>query len=742
MKQDWSLCFMWIMLFIVTYHPINGRNIFSNGDIVKGKVTLEVRKSCRIKSLSITFKAESKVEWSRASGDDFSDVYSSNEKYFEIKHFFIGGKNVKGDDSKTLLTHQRGETYSSVVAPGCHVYPVRFQIPWQNLPASYNGTAATVQYKLEAKLSRSMKRDKKHETEITFVPRQHLTNNFQLMMPQHMTVNKNLNLFNSGEISMDVKLEKSGFFQGERLKVVAYIVNNSSREITPQYHLIRKEICFAEQSRNVETKKVLKEVGEPIPLSTRQNITKVITIPQDVVSILNCSNVRVEYILRVFLDIKFASNPEILFPVVILLAPPVRAVAPPRGVSGFGAFGSTSPPTRGLVPSAPQLDDLPPPYESHGLLGHTFLGTRTLRDLSLYFIWIMDLKVTYNPINESSTFTNGETVTGQVTLKVTESCRINSLSIRFKVECRMQWDQDSAPEVITYHSEEKYFMGDRLLDQGKNLTDSIVVAPGCHVYPFSFQIPFQDLPASYNSSVAKILYILQTKLSRSMKRDKEHETEITFVPRRDLTNNLVLMKPQHMTVAKKVNLFNEKISMDVKLEKSAFFQGGRLKVVAYIVNNSSYEITPKYCLYRKRSYFTNRGRKVDTKNLVKEEGRRITVYFSQNVTQVIKDLTIPQDAEISILNCPNIRVEYKLRVYLDVRFASDPEVKFPVVILPTPQVPAVAPPPGVSDFGFGAFGSTSPPTRGLVPSSPQLDDLPPPYESHQFYPPLTDPGKK
>ncbi|KAM3611460.1 uncharacterized protein V6R79_018893 [Siganus canaliculatus] len=365
-------------------------------------------------------------------------------------------------------------------------------------------------------------------------------------------------------------------------------------------------------------------------------------------------------------------------------------------------------------------------------LGHTFDGRRMQRDFSLYFTWIMQLKVTYNPINERNIFTNGDTVTGRVTLEVRNSGRINSLSIKFIVVSRVQWDGDEDPEDTTYHSEEKHF-----LVQGKHLNYSSVVAPGCYVYPFRFQIPLQDLPASYHSSFGTIQYKLEAKLSRSMKRDKKHETEITFVPRRDLTNNFKLMKPQRMTVNKNLNLFNSgEISMDVKLEKSGFFRGEQLKVVAYIVNNSSRVIKPKYCLYAEQTYFTKYGKRVQTRNLLKEVGEPIPRSASQTVTKVI---TIPQDAGISILNCPKIKVEYKLRVYLNVKFASNAEILFPVVILLTPQVHAVAPPRGVS--GLGAFGSTSRPTHGPVPSALPIYQLPlpPPMNCN---PSLTDSDNK
>lgn len=102
--------------------------------------------------------------------------------------------------------------------------------------------------------------------------------------------------------------------------------------------------------RKVDTKEVLKEVGEVMPPSSSQTVTRIITIPPTTcASILNCSIIRAEYRLKVgislprtcqyvrsfmtalrkvltmlptqvYLDIKYARNPEVKFPIVILPA--------------------------------------------------------------------------------------------------------------------------------------------------------------------------------------------------------------------------------------------------------------------------------------------------------------------------------------------------------------------------------------------------------------------------------------
>ncbi|XP_068995207.1 arrestin domain-containing protein 3-like [Embiotoca jacksoni] len=369
----------------VTYNPINESNTFTSGDFVSGRVTLEVVKDCQINSFFIKFKGKAEVLWTERYGQT-TVVYHSKDKYFSTKHYFIRDqKNLKGDDAETLLADQSSETYSSVVAPGCHVYPFTFQILNQDMPSSFKGAVGKIVYLLEATLSRSMRIDKKHSTEINFLSKAELSTIPGLMTPQHESKDKKMKVFTSGTLVMDVNIEKTGFVQGEGLKVLACIQNNSSRKIKPKYCVYRKHSFFANGKRQVHTKDLFKEVGEPIPSSTEKKVTRVITIPHDVEpSIFNCKIIQAEYRLRVYLDVKFASDPEIKFPIVILPASQVPALAPPSAAAGFGfePFGNPNPPVWSNGPqqpaAPPQPSDPPPPYGAYSMcpplndFGNTF----------------------------------------------------------------------------------------------------------------------------------------------------------------------------------------------------------------------------------------------------------------------------------------------------------------------------------------------------------------------------------
>ncbi|XP_036382709.1 arrestin domain-containing protein 3-like [Megalops cyprinoides] len=148
----------------VIYDSIIEDNTFSSGDVITGRVILEVSKEAKINSLSVKAKGEAHVHWTEGSGDD-ERHYSANERYFKLKQFII--QSQKGD----------GKT---------------------------------------------------------------------------------------------------------------------------------------------STHRIFKEVGETIPSSTQQTITKELCIPPDLQpSILNCSIMKVEYILKVYLDVPYARDPEIILPLVI-----------------------------------------------------------------------------------------------------------------------------------------------------------------------------------------------------------------------------------------------------------------------------------------------------------------------------------------------------------------------------------------------------------------------------------------
>ncbi|XP_062400136.1 arrestin domain-containing protein 3-like [Sardina pilchardus] len=262
-----------------------------------------------------------------------------------------------------LLKTEEGQPYCHVIAPGTHVYPFTFQFPPTIFPASIKVLHGYVQYFLEAKLSRSMKIPNKAATELRYMPKPDLTIP-GLMTPQHGMTDKKMKLFTSGNVSFSMQTERMGYYLGENIKIILEVQNSSSRTLKTKYSLNEKLTYHAMGRRDVGFHVIQKEEGEPIPPSTKQTLTKVLTIPPSAnVSIFNCKVLKVEHHLKVYLDVPYATDPEIVVPIVILPILPTRDLsAPPQPNTGFEGYSNPGQAGWGNTPyTAP-----PPAYESYG----------------------------------------------------------------------------------------------------------------------------------------------------------------------------------------------------------------------------------------------------------------------------------------------------------------------------------------------------------------------------------------
>ncbi|XP_023676057.2 arrestin domain-containing protein 3-like [Paramormyrops kingsleyae] len=296
----------------ITYDAVNENNTFTCGDVISGRVAVVLAKESKIKTLLVKARGEGKVQWMESY--DQNTLYQAKEKYLKLDDVIISGQ--KGKDV--------------VLAAGSHVFPFTFQIPQGNMPSSFKGAHGKVEYKLEAKLSRSWRIPSKSVSMFNFVSKPEMSM-AQLMSPQCDMVRKDF--FLSGNVSMNATMTRMGYMQGERLKVTVEIDNSSSHKLVPKFSVSQKQSFSAGGSRTSQKEVVLKEAGKPIASRTWQTLTQELSIPQDLpVSVLNCTILRVEYKLRVFLDVPCARSPKIKFPLVVFPAESLRGLMPPSDV--------------------------------------------------------------------------------------------------------------------------------------------------------------------------------------------------------------------------------------------------------------------------------------------------------------------------------------------------------------------------------------------------------------------------
>uniref|UniRef100_A0A3P9CB82 Arrestin C-terminal-like domain-containing protein n=1 Tax=Maylandia zebra TaxID=106582 RepID=A0A3P9CB82_9CICH len=246
---------MTITRFSIEYDAINSKNTFTNGDMINGRIIVEVSGETKIQSLIFRGQGRAKVRWTENYGENDYRDYWATETYYDIKQDILRESRHDGTE---------------VIGKGRHMYPFSFRIPDGILPSTYKRARGKIVHKVKAELTQSITR--KTKAHFTFVSK------------ADMGIPGLLQSFNFITDS-----DNFLYFTGEALVVTVEINNNSSRTVKPKFKLYQKHSFFAQCHRTVYTHDILKDKAEAVEASSgRKTVTKVITIPGDLPpSILN-----------------------------------------------------------------------------------------------------------------------------------------------------------------------------------------------------------------------------------------------------------------------------------------------------------------------------------------------------------------------------------------------------------------------------------------------------------------------
>ncbi|XP_033182014.1 arrestin domain-containing protein 3-like [Anabas testudineus] len=318
--------------FNVTYETLNGEGTFSEGDIVPGTVSFTLTKDTKVKSIFVKSKGEAHVHWTEGSGDDETS-YSAHRKYFKVKEFLVV-ENAKG----------------TVLSQGVHHFKFRFKIPEGDMPSSFKGLHGKIVYMLEAKMSRSWHWPTGLQKEINFVSKS-FPQIAKVTCPQSGSVNKEMGVFSKGQVTMSATVNRKICSPGDTISIVATICNSSSKTMRPKYNLQQITVYRAGSSTNSSCKSLCKIVGDTIAPNSEETASCQLQIPVDAIyTLYNCDIISVEYYVKVYLDIKFAIDPEIVFPLTI----------GPSSLTSFQPNEALGPYLAGAAGN-PSYSDFPPP---------------------------------------------------------------------------------------------------------------------------------------------------------------------------------------------------------------------------------------------------------------------------------------------------------------------------------------------------------------------------------------------
>ncbi|XP_055367860.1 arrestin domain-containing protein 3-like [Betta splendens] len=350
--------------------------------------------------------------------------------------------------------------------------------------------------------------------------------------------------------------------------------------------------------------------------------------------------------------------------------------------------------------------------------------------ISLRNMTVKHFSIEYDAVNSENTFTNGDTINGRIIVEVSKQTKIQSLVFIAQAKARVCWREDHGNQQHIYWAEEEYYNIQEHIVRESRQDGTEVIDRGRHIFPFVFQIPDRNIPSSFNSPTGKIVHKVKAELKHSLKLMKSAKAYFLFTSKTDM-NISGLMEPQQDSKDKTIKVFGSgTISMHVRTQRMGFSQGEALQVTVDILNHSSRSVKPRITLYEKQSFIAQRTRTVRPNVIQKEKLASVASSSRETVTRLI---SIPADLPPSILNSSIIKLEYRLKVHLNIKCASDLEVKVPVVVLPTLGVPRQPPPysfePEAYEIPNQEDWSATPQQAAFQPV-----DSPPSYKTYTLYP--------
>ncbi|KAM6902298.1 arrestin domain-containing protein 3b [Xenentodon cancila] len=299
----------------VYFDTLNESNlpVFSGGDLVSGRVVVEVSGDVRVRSLDVTARGVAKVRWteSRNAGANtaYTQNYTEEVEYLQHRDTLIGG-DADEDGPEEGLT---------VLHAGLHEFAFSFNLPQMALATSFEGKHGHVRYWVKAELHRPWLLPVKVKKE--FIVFEHIDINTPLLLaPQAGTKEKTLCCWfcASGPISLSAKIERKGFTPGESIQIFAEVENCSSRVVVPKAALYQTQTFFAKGKGKQIQQLVSNLRGEPVQQGKSQSWEgKMLKIPPVSPSILDCPIIRVEYVLMVYVDVPGGLNLSLSLPLVI-----------------------------------------------------------------------------------------------------------------------------------------------------------------------------------------------------------------------------------------------------------------------------------------------------------------------------------------------------------------------------------------------------------------------------------------
>ncbi|XP_060933881.1 arrestin domain-containing protein 2 isoform X1 [Limanda limanda] len=281
--------------------------VFSSGDVVSGRVVLELSGASRLDSLKLHAQGCAKVHWTESRSAGSSTAYTQN---YSDEVEYLNRREV-------LLQADNGDV--TVLPAGRHEYPFSFQLPEETLVTSFEGKHGSIRYWVKVKLHRPWAAVKKLKKEFTVIEPIDI-NTPAFLAPQAGTREKMARAWyrNFGQVLVTAKIDRKGYTPGEVIPVFAEFDNSTSRSIVPKAYITQTQTFIARGTMKQKHSVVATLSGDIVGAKCRETWHgRAIKIPPVGPSILQCRIIKVEYMLKVCVDVPGTSKLCLELPLVI-----------------------------------------------------------------------------------------------------------------------------------------------------------------------------------------------------------------------------------------------------------------------------------------------------------------------------------------------------------------------------------------------------------------------------------------
>lgn len=291
----------------------SNRTVYYPGQQVLGKCVVDLRGDMKMKTLRIYMRGVAKVHWteSRSTGNRlgaYTEHYNAEIEYFFKRQVLFGTDN---SDTREVLSE------------GHHEFLFNFQLPSGGISTSFEGKYGSVRYWLKAEMEKPWSFNHKTKKAFTVISPIDI-NRTEYLMPVENSVEKTLCCWccTSGPITLYARTDRKGYCPGESIAITADFENHSSRTIIPHATLHQTQTFLAGGKSRSRRCKFTIVTGLAIqPGRTANWDAQLLKIPAVSPSIINCCLIRVDYAVRITLQIPGAYNLSVDLPVVIGTVP-------------------------------------------------------------------------------------------------------------------------------------------------------------------------------------------------------------------------------------------------------------------------------------------------------------------------------------------------------------------------------------------------------------------------------------